>query len=183
MDSPMVHRAVLIVLTALACSKGESTPGAPGARHGPVLARGRGIAVTEADFRAKLAEHSPFARAYDGTMERKKDLLETVIRFELLAKEAEERGLDRDPEVRAALKKVMVQKLLRTALDEREGTPGAPAAREQRAALLEEHVRKLRERAGMTVDLGALERVNLGDAPGPGLRDHSMSDGPRPATP
>ena len=164
---------LLLALLLLACSKGEGTSRGSGARNEPVLARGRGIAVTEADFRAKLTEQSPFSRAYDGTMERKKDLLETVIRFELLAKEAEEQGLDKDPEVRAALKRVMVQKLLRKALDERDGTPGAPPAREQRAALLEEHVRNLRERASIEVDLAALERVDLGDALRPGLRGHS----------
>jgi peptidyl-prolyl cis-trans isomerase C len=179
----MRGRAVFLVATlALACSKREDDAGSPGAPQGPVLARGRGIAVTEADFRAKLAEQSPFARAYDGTMERKKELLETVIRFELLAKEAEEQGLDRDPEVRAAARRIMVQKLLRKRLDEKDGTPGAPAAREQRARLLEEHVRELRERAGVTVDLPALERVDLGEVASPGLRGHSTTDG-RPAVP
>jgi peptidyl-prolyl cis-trans isomerase C len=178
-----MHRRSILLLAALvlACSKGETAAGAPGARQGPVLARGGGIAVTEADFRAKLAEQSTFARAYDGTLERKKDLLETVIRFELLAKEAEDQGLDKDPEVRAALRRLMVQKLLRKALDEKDGTPGAPPAREQRAALLEQHVRKLRERADITVDLAALERVDVAVAPG--LRGHSLADGPRPAAP
>ena len=178
----MRGRAVLLVAAlALGCSRSERKAGSGGAQ-GPVLARGRGIAVTEADFRARFAEQAPFARGYDGTMERKKDLLETVIRFELLAKEAEEQGLDQDPEIRAAVRRLMVQKLLRKTLDEKDGTPGPPVAREERAKLLEQHVRELRDRSAVTVDLDALERVDLGGAPQPGLRGHSMVDG-RPAAP
>lgn len=103
-----------------ACSRGS--------KAGPAVAEGDGVTVTAEDFKARLDEQSPFVRARYATIERKKEFLENLIRFELLAKEAEKKGLDKDPEVRATLRKIMVQKLVRQAFDE-----GAPAASESDA--------------------------------------------------
>lgn len=46
-----------------------------------------------------------------------------MIRFELLAKEARARGLEKDPEVQDTLRKVMVQKLVRQAFDDEKAKP------------------------------------------------------------
>jgi peptidyl-prolyl cis-trans isomerase C len=50
-------------------------------------------------------------------MERKKEFLDNLVRFEVLAKEAQRRGLDKDAEVVRTMKQVMIQKLLKDEFD------------------------------------------------------------------
>jgi peptidyl-prolyl cis-trans isomerase C len=105
----MVRKASLIiaVAAAFACSKG----GAPSAKKsGPVVASGSGVTVTADELKARLDEQSPLIRARFNTLERKKEFLDNMIRFELLAKAAEKEGLANDPDVQLTLKKVMVSK-------------------------------------------------------------------------
>jgi peptidyl-prolyl cis-trans isomerase C len=123
----MPRRASLLVVFLLAglggCSRG-------GKDAGPAVAKGDGVLVTAGEFKAKMEEQSPFVRARYNTLERKKEFLENLIRLELLAAEARRRGLDKDPEVQATLEKIMVQKLVRTAFDEKGGAePDADAIR------------------------------------------------------
>lgn len=109
-------RLVWIVVAAAmvsGCSKDE--------KKGPAVARGDGLVVTAEEFKAKLDEQSPFIRARYATLDHKKEFLENLIRFQLLVHEAREQKLDRDPEVQATLEKIMVQKLVRKAFDEKEG--------------------------------------------------------------
>jgi peptidyl-prolyl cis-trans isomerase C len=80
---------------------------------GVAVAKGSGIVVTADELKAKLDEQSPMVRARYTTLERKKEFLENMIRFELLAAEAKRRELDKDPEVQATVKKIMVQRLVR----------------------------------------------------------------------
>jgi peptidyl-prolyl cis-trans isomerase C len=104
----MVRRIALVGLVAAsltACSSGPS-------KSGPVVAKGSGITITADELKARLDEQSPFIRARYSTLERKKEFLDNLIRFEVLAKEAERQGLDKDPEVIATLRKIMVQKLV-----------------------------------------------------------------------
>jgi peptidyl-prolyl cis-trans isomerase C len=108
--------ALLTVCAVAACSKGAK-------KKGPFVAEGDGIAVTTEEFRKRLDDQSPFIRSRYSTLERKKEFLENLIRFEVLAKEAEKRGLDKDPEIRETLRKIMVQKLVRQAFDEAGGKP------------------------------------------------------------
>jgi hypothetical protein len=166
---------VALAFLATACADRAAAP------PGQALARGNGVVVTDVELRAKLDEQSPFARAYDGTLERKKELLESVIRFDLLAKEAEEQGLDRDPEVRAALKRIMVQKLVRRVLGERGPDHGAAAMSETHLSALEAHVGELRARADIRIDELALSKLETGGAPRPGLQGHSVVAQPPPA--
>jgi peptidyl-prolyl cis-trans isomerase C len=100
-------RRVTLVLAlaavAVACSKEEK---------GPFVAKGNGIAVTSERFKADLDKQSPYIRARYTTLDRKKEFLDNLIRFEILAKEAARQGLDKDPDVQETLRKVMVQKLV-----------------------------------------------------------------------
>jgi len=101
----MSSRLVLVgfaTLAALACSK----------KSGPVVAKGDGFTITAEDFKARVEEQSPFLRARYNTLERKKEFLDNLIRFEILAREAERQGLRNDPDVRQTLRKIMVQKLV-----------------------------------------------------------------------
>jgi peptidyl-prolyl cis-trans isomerase C len=116
----MVRRIVVIGLcaAALACSQ-QSGP----KKSGPAVAKGNGISITADEFKARLDEQSPFIRARYTTLERKKEFLDNLIRFEVLAKEAERQGLAKDPDVQMTLKKIMVQKLVQKSFQD----PGAAA--------------------------------------------------------
>jgi peptidyl-prolyl cis-trans isomerase C len=107
----MVRRILAVGLFAavLACSP----PSSPGSKKsGPAVAKGKGITITADEFKARLDEQSPFIRARYTNLDRKKEFLDNLIRFEVLAREAERQKLDKDPDVQATLKKIMVQKLV-----------------------------------------------------------------------
>jgi peptidyl-prolyl cis-trans isomerase C len=116
----MVRRILVIGLcaAALACSPQKGPK-----KSGPVVAKGNGITITADEFKARLDEQSPFIRARYSTLERKKEFLDNLIRFEVLAAEAEKQGLAKDPDVQMTLKKIMVQKLVQKSFQD----PGAAA--------------------------------------------------------
>jgi peptidyl-prolyl cis-trans isomerase C len=66
--------------------------------------------VTADEFKARLDEQSPMIRASFTNLDRKKQFLDNMLRFELLAKAAEKEGLANDPDVQFTMKKVMVSK-------------------------------------------------------------------------
>lgn len=123
-------RLVLAAAALLAaCSRSEK-------KAGPLVAEGDGFAVTSAEFKQKLDEQSPAIRARYATIDRKKEFLESLVRFELLAQEARKKGLDKDPEVQETFDKILVQKLVRQAFDEKATPPGDGDVK----AYYEEHV-------------------------------------------
>lgn len=75
--------------------------------------------ITAEELKERFAEMSPFARARFQTVEERKQFVEGMVRFELLAAEALARGLHNDPEVVETAKKVMVQKLVQKEFDEK----------------------------------------------------------------
>lgn len=79
----------------------------------PVVATLGSTSITAVQYKARLDEQAPFVRSRYTTLERKKEFLDGLIQFEVLAQEAQRRGLDQDPEVREALRKLMVQRLIR----------------------------------------------------------------------
>jgi peptidyl-prolyl cis-trans isomerase C len=113
----MLRRIVLVTVAASLAACGNSGP----KKSGPAVASGKGITITADEFKARLDEQSPFIRARYNTLERKKEFLDNLVRFEVLAKEAERQGLDKDPEVQLTLRKIMVQKLVQRSFQD----PGA----------------------------------------------------------
>ena len=106
-------RGYLLCLAALAlfaCKPSPGTKGKAAARSGPVLARVDDTEITASDLQDVLARyaHTPFVLARYSTPEKKKELLESLVRYELLAREALRRGYDRDPDVQRIAKKQMV---------------------------------------------------------------------------
>src|SRR5512133_128916 len=100
----MLRRALLLAaLAAIACSKAPS-------KKGPYVARGNGVVVTSEELKARLDEQSPMIRSSFQNLDRKKQFLDNLIRFELLAKAAEKEGLANDPDAQFTMKKVMVSK-------------------------------------------------------------------------
>ncbi len=131
----MVRRVLVVGLcaAAVACSPQKSSS----KKSGPVVAKGKGISITADEFKARLDEQSPFIRARYSTLERKKEFLDNLVRFEVLAREAERQGLQKDPEVQNTLKKIMVQKLVQKNFQDTTGAADVPEAELQK--YYEEH--------------------------------------------
>ena len=66
--------------------------------------------ITLQEFESRLNQQSVFARNRHNSPARKKDFLESLIRFELLAVAAVEKGYDKDPDVQLAMKQAMVKR-------------------------------------------------------------------------
>ncbi len=106
-------RRCLLCLAALvlgACKPNPGQEGKAAGHSGPVLARVDDTEITATDLQEVLARysHMPFVLARYSTPEKKKELLDGLIRYELMAREALRRGYDRDPDVQRIAKKQMV---------------------------------------------------------------------------
>jgi peptidyl-prolyl cis-trans isomerase C len=82
-----------------------------------VLAKVDDVTITVGEFQERINQQSPYVRARYTSLERKKEFLDNLVRFEVLAKEARKRGLDKDAEVVRTMKQVMIQKLLKDEFD------------------------------------------------------------------
>lgn len=114
--------AALIASALLSCGRSSPSSTAVDFRHdrqgGTPVARFGGDAITSEELSKRFAEMSPYARARYQSAEQKKEYLEGLARFELLAQEALRQGLQNDPEVVETAKKVMVQRLMAHHFDE-----------------------------------------------------------------
>src|SRR5262249_7411119 len=63
------------------------------------LAKIDDVTITLGELQEPINRQSPYIRARYTSLEQKKEFLDSLIRFEVLAKEAARRGLDKDPEV------------------------------------------------------------------------------------
>lgn len=127
---PHLRRAVLALASAAAlaaCTQGSTSgstvstpPASPqkAAKSGAVIARYGDQTLTTGELTAKLNERSPFERARLNDLPRKKEFVEQLVRFDLLAAEAKKRGLESDPEVQRAMQTVMVRKLIAAEIDD-----------------------------------------------------------------
>ncbi len=103
------------------------TAPAPGAPNAPaqqsseelktILAKIDDTTITLGEFQERINRQSPYIRARYTSLEQKKEFLDSLVRFEVLAKEAYRRGMDKDPEVVRTMKQVMIQKLMRDEFD------------------------------------------------------------------
>jgi peptidyl-prolyl cis-trans isomerase C len=84
-----------------------------------VLARVDDVVITLGEFQNQLNRQSPYIRARYASLEEKKSFLDSMIRFEVLAKEALRRGFDKDPEVVRTMKQVMIQKLMKDEFEQK----------------------------------------------------------------
>lgn len=110
-------------------------------RHNPEgkgtpLAKFNGDSVTAEQLEQRALELSPFQRTRLQTQEGKKEMVEGFVRFELVVKEALERGLHKDPAVVMEAKRLMVERLLQQELQEK---GGAPISEEEITARYEQH--------------------------------------------
>jgi len=117
------------MLFAYACDcgkKGENAAG-PGSGdfsislnskgEGEVLADVGGMKIYFDEYKDRMEKQSPYIRSRYNSLEKKKEFLDNMVQFELLAIEAMKRGYGSDPEVVRSAKQVMVQKLMREEFD------------------------------------------------------------------
>lgn len=126
LGSAIGFAAALTLVGFVACNKGSDkntaredvlpAPGIPAQSNEELatpLAKVDDIVITVAEFQDKINRQSPYVRARYTSLEQKKDFLDNLIRFEVLAKEGFRRGFDKDPEVVQTMKQVMIQKLMK----------------------------------------------------------------------
>ena len=94
-----------------ACTKRKSKSSSGGG-DSAVVAKVDDAVITVADVQERINKQSPFVRARYTTNEKKKEFLDSLIRFEVMANEAERRGYDKDPEVLRVMKQQMISKFL-----------------------------------------------------------------------
>ena len=116
--------ALLVIGGATACQETKkksakdktaqkAQPGQSPADLSTPLAKVDDVVITVGELQERLNRQSPYIRARYTSLEQKKEFLDSLIRFEVLAKEAERRGFDKDPEVIRTMKQVMIQKLMK----------------------------------------------------------------------
>lgn len=112
-----VSRLVLL-LAAASCGK-QKTDAPPAA---DVVARIGGEVITVADIEAEIGSKPAFVRARYQAPERKKEFLDGLVRWAVMAREARNLGFDRDPDVQRAWKREMINKMIERDFEEKTKT-------------------------------------------------------------
>jgi peptidyl-prolyl cis-trans isomerase C len=77
-----------------------------------VVAKVDDTVITVSDVQERINKQSPFVRARYTNVDRKKEFVDGLVRFEVLASEAARRGYDKDPDVQRVMKQQMISKLM-----------------------------------------------------------------------
>ncbi|HKP56383.1 MAG TPA: peptidyl-prolyl cis-trans isomerase [Polyangiales bacterium] len=73
--------------------------------------------ITLGEFADRLGGQSPYLRARYNSPERRREFLDNMVRFELLATEASKRGFDKSEDVSRIRKQMMVQQMMQELFD------------------------------------------------------------------
>ena len=119
---------------ALSCSGGTEDPrpgptadpapdplhhGLTPAQAGEQLAKIGDRVITVGELADAIASKGPYLQARYGSPERRRELLDQMIRFELLAQEARREGLEDLPSVARTRKQVLIRRFLETQYEDR----------------------------------------------------------------
>jgi peptidyl-prolyl cis-trans isomerase C len=130
-DANAMRRLALVgILFFVGACKGNSTAGPKGASNGePALAQIDDMTITAADLKAILSRYAnqPFVLARYSSLEKKKELLDSLIRYDVLAIEARKRGYERDPEVLRVAKDKMVRLFVQQEINDKIKPTDVPA--------------------------------------------------------
>jgi len=99
---------------------------------GKVVARIDDQVITVGDLQERINKQSPFVRARFASLEKRKEFLDNLIRFEVMANEAEKQGYGKDPEVIRTMKQQMISKFLQKEFDAKLKVEDVPDADVQR---------------------------------------------------
>lgn len=126
---PSALRSLLLLTLPLVACERAPAPGRAevDVRHtreeaGTPVARWQGDMLTAEALEQRFLEMSPALRERYQTPEAKREYVESVARFELLAREALDQGLQNDPEVLASFKRALVSRLTRQQLEKADVT-------------------------------------------------------------
>ena len=141
---------LIVMLAGCKGSKEEAEAEAPkgplglsDADRAQVVAKVDGVPITVGEFAERINQQSPYIRARYTSLEHKKEFLDNLVRFEVLAKEAQRRGFDKDAEVVHALKQAMIQKLMKAEFEETTKVTGVPE--EELKKFYDEHIEEYRK--------------------------------------
>lgn len=125
-----MRRGTLLVLLACAAVACKSNKGGAGKSAKPeeIVARVGDVEITRDDVQKHIDRLSPFVRARYSAPERKKELLENLVRFEVMAREARARGYDRDPDVQRAVKQQMITQFMQKEFEAKHKPEDVPDA-------------------------------------------------------
>ena len=134
----LIKSLLFVALASISCKRGAGSD-SMNFKHnkdgkGPAVATWDDDSVSAPDLKQRFGEMSPFIRARYATLEQRKEYVEGIARFELLVGEARRRGLQNEPEVVDAAKKMMVQKLM-----QKESEKKAPVTDAEIADYYEKH--------------------------------------------
>lgn len=116
---------------ALACSGGDESGGTGSSADAPrvhglteeeaaqTLAKIGDHTITVGEFAEEIANKGPFLRTRYNSPERRRELLDQLVRFELLAQEADARGFDDAPEVQRTRKQILIRRFLKQEYEDR----------------------------------------------------------------
>jgi len=108
-----------LALGAPACKKTKGKAKGGGGDPSQVVAKVDDAVITVGEVQDRINKQSPFVRARYTTNEKKKEFLDSLIRFEVMANEAKRRGFDNDPEVLRVMKQQMISKFLQKDFESR----------------------------------------------------------------
>jgi peptidyl-prolyl cis-trans isomerase C len=168
-----------LMLVAGACNRNDRPLGGASGSipEAEIVARIDGQPITRGELDKRLADRSAFVRARYTAPEKRRELLDSVVRFEVLAREAQNRGYDRDPEVLRYRKQRAIERMLASEVDAK--LAAAPITREELEAYHRAHPAEFRQPEGVRVDqivvsdarkagdvAAAAKRLGTGDAAG-----------------
>lgn len=96
------------------------------ARRAQVVARGTGFTITLGEVEDYVNKQPPTLRARYQSPDERRSLLNSMLRQELLAREAQRRGFGKNPAVRQTVKDGAVQSLVRSEIDEKTSPQSIP---------------------------------------------------------
>jgi peptidyl-prolyl cis-trans isomerase C len=103
----------LVASTLPACKRGGSASGeARNVDPSQVVAKVDDAVITVTDVQDRINKQSPFVRARYTNADKKKEFLDGLVKFEVMAAEAARRGYDKDPDVQRVMKQQMISKLM-----------------------------------------------------------------------
>lgn len=98
---------------------GDRVHGLTKAQRAETLVKIGGETITVGDFAERLSEQSPYLRARYSSPERRREFLDNMVRFELLAAEAHTKGYDTSEEVERTRKQMMIQAMMKAEFEDR----------------------------------------------------------------
>lgn len=88
--------------------------------------------ITVGDLQERINKQSPMVRARFASLDKRKEFLDNIVRFEVMANEAEKQGYAKDPEVIRTMKQQMISKYLLKEFDAKLKVEDVPEAEVER---------------------------------------------------